>query len=311
MRPTRLALVALELALAGAGCAGARAAAGRVPEGEGLGGPEWACAGVVPPLAARRRMLATEDRVHGCLEGEWGHTAEAAFRLTLRVAENGVPDRARIVPGAPLDDDARDCVYRAVLGLRFPRPLGGDCAVVSVPYRFAEGHDEGDADPWRVLAALRVRATVRRVQGRSPVRVGAPCDFEVLRVRRADGGSWCRALVACGERLLYGGPDAGYFDCELGGVARPFVRGADPWTTSEDGDAAMGLDTPEGTLQVRDDASGAFGRFSLRAHVDRVRALTEELGGPAGAPRPATGGAEPDPEEADLPAPPGAGGEEP
>lgn len=117
----------------------------------------------------------------------------------------------------------------------------------------------------------RVVATVTDVTGNSPVNVGTRCEFDVTRVDRGDGTFWCNAQVMCGGLLLYGGPNAGFFDCTLYDQPVRHVVGGESNTTSVDSDAAMQLDTLQGTLLVRDDPSGRYGQYSLRARVDSVR----------------------------------------
>lgn len=116
-----------------------------------------------------------------------------------------------------------------------------------------------------------IRATVESVEGTSPVAVGATCEFTVERHARPEPpGYWCRTQIACGGRLLYGGPTAGYFPCELGDSPRTVV-GRDIEATSVDTDAAMELDTTTGVLSVRDDVAGPYGSYAIRARITETR----------------------------------------
>lgn len=115
-----------------------------------------------------------------------------------------------------------------------------------------------------------VRATVTAVEGSIGVDVGAECGFAVDRRDRSDGTFWCNAQIVCGGRLLYGGPEAGYFPCTLFEQPRRDVVGSDPQTHEDDRDAAMSIDTTTGALEIWDDASGELGRFRVRARVDSV-----------------------------------------
>ncbi len=102
--------------------------------------------------------------------------------------------------------------------------------------------------------------------------VGATCTFDVERHSRAEPpGFWCRAQISCGGVLLYGGPNAGYFPCQLYEEPRRDVVGREDMTTAMDSDAAMSLDTRQGSLVVRDDASGPYGTYSVEARVTEVR----------------------------------------
>ncbi len=117
-----------------------------------------------------------------------------------------------------------------------------------------------------------VSATVTATTGAAPVAVGTTCQFVVERHPRPDPpGFWCRAQISCGGVLLYGGPSAGFFPCELYEQPRRDVVGRDDDTTAADTDAAMSLDTRQGTLSIRDDTSGPHGVYSLEARVTEVR----------------------------------------
>lgn len=117
-----------------------------------------------------------------------------------------------------------------------------------------------------------VTATITTTSGTAPVGVGTTCSFAVERhARSAPPGYWCRAQITCGGLLLYGGPAAGFFPCELHEQPRRDVVGRDDSTTAMDTDASMELDTRQGTLTIRDDASGPFGAYSVEARVTDVR----------------------------------------
>jgi hypothetical protein len=122
-----------------------------------------------------------------------------------------------------------------------------------------------------VDAPRRVVATVTSVTGAAPVSPGSACDFAVSRAPRGDGTFWCNAQVTCGGQLLYGGPNAGFFDCTLYDQPTRHVVGGEGNTTQHDGDAAMQLDTLQGILTVTDDAMGRFGAFSVTAAVQSVQ----------------------------------------
>lgn len=118
----------------------------------------------------------------------------------------------------------------------------------------------------------RVRATVTSMLGSVGVRVGDSCAFDVERLPRDDGSFWCRAQVVCNNVLLYGGPTAGFFDCQLiEANGRRDVIGGESATTPTDRDAAMQIDTPQHKLEVWDDQGGALGAFRMEARVESVQ----------------------------------------
>ncbi len=118
--------------------------------------------------------------------------------------------------------------------------------------------------------ARHVRATVSEVTGLADVAVGASCTAEVTRHDREDGTFWCNAQITCGGRVIYGGPDAGFFHCVLYEGARRDIVGSDAATTVEDQDPAMSLNTVGGTLEITDDASGRNGAIHVLARVDQI-----------------------------------------
>jgi hypothetical protein len=115
-----------------------------------------------------------------------------------------------------------------------------------------------------------VRATVTSAEGSIAASVGTTCALTVEQRDRLDGTFWCNTQIVCAGQLLYGGPDAGYFPCVFHSTPRRDVVGADDQTHSEDGDAAMRLDTIAGSLEIWDDSTGPFGVFRVRARVDSV-----------------------------------------
>jgi len=116
----------------------------------------------------------------------------------------------------------------------------------------------------------RVRATVTASNGLADVPVGSSCTADVTRHDREDGPFWCNAQIPCGPRLVFGGADAGFFQCVLYEGARRDVVGSDSMTTNEDQDAAMSLNTVGGTLEVWDDATGRGGQMRMTARVDAI-----------------------------------------
>jgi hypothetical protein len=124
-------------------------------------------------------------------------------------------------------------------------------------------------EPLGVMPApLAVRAEVTRVRGADLVRLGEICDFLVEQRPRDDQHSlYCNAQIICGGKLLYGGPDRGYFACRFGDNDEREVVGNDPTTTKQDKDAALHIDTRAGLLHIWDDETGVLGAFDLEAEV--------------------------------------------
>lgn len=117
-------------------------------------------------------------------------------------------------------------------------------------------------------APLAVRAEVTRVRGADSVRLGTICDFLVEQRPREDQHSlYCNAQITCGGKLLYGGPDRGYFPCRFSNGDEREVVGNDPTTTKQDKDAALHIDTRAGVLRIWDDEAGNLGAFELEAEV--------------------------------------------
>lgn len=117
----------------------------------------------------------------------------------------------------------------------------------------------------------QVRAEVTRVQGTKVVREGDKCEFLVERRVRDRASFYCNAQVVCGGRLLYGGPNRGFFACKFAEEGRGDIVGSDPSTTAADQDAAIHLNTLEGIMRVWDDDHGPFGPFRVEADILSVR----------------------------------------
>ena len=116
-----------------------------------------------------------------------------------------------------------------------------------------------------------VRATVTAVDGQAPVVPGSECAFRVERHPHPNLGYWCRAHIVCGEALLYGGGQSGYFPCNLEGHGPKSIVGEDRQTTSLDTDSAMVIDTVRRIVQVHDDNTGRYGAFSVVAQISSVQ----------------------------------------
>lgn len=128
------------------------------------------------------------------------------------------------------------------------------------------------ADPTGAdLGPRQIEATVTSSEGAAPVAVGSSCSFEVLTQPAQGGGYMCNAQIYCAGRLLYGGPNAGYFPCTVFGPPNRGVVGRDAQTTANDGDSSMEMDTSQHLLMVGDDPTGTFGAYSVVARIDRVR----------------------------------------
>jgi hypothetical protein len=121
------------------------------------------------------------------------------------------------------------------------------------------------------FAPRQIEATVTASEGAAPVPIGTTCSFDVVPRPRAEGGYWCNAQIACGGRLLYGGAQAGFFDCTVYGAPSRDVVGRDARTTASDGDSSMEIDTAQRVITVSDDPTGTYGAYSVVARIDSVR----------------------------------------
>jgi hypothetical protein len=145
----------------------------------------------------------------------------------------------------------------------------GRSFVVDGSLRFGNPISDAPREQAALLVAppLTVRAEVTRVAGSAGVRPGESCHFLVEQRPRDARSFYCNAQVMCGGKLLYGGPDRGFFSCRFYEGERRDVEGADPSTTREDKDGAISLDTRSGVLRLWDDASGSNGAFEVEAEV--------------------------------------------
>lgn len=123
------------------------------------------------------------------------------------------------------------------------------------------GADATDPQP------RQVRAEVTRVRGNPVVRAGDKCEFLIERRLRERDSFYCNAQVVCGGRLLFGGPDRGFFACKLFDDQRRDVVGSDPSTTGADKDAAFHINTREGVMRIWDDQQGTLGEFDVEAEI--------------------------------------------
>ncbi|MFT3928242.1 MAG: hypothetical protein QM778_37285 [Myxococcales bacterium] len=121
--------------------------------------------------------------------------------------------------------------------------------------------------PSTLAAPLQIRAEVTLVKGECGVSAGDKCEFLVEQRARGEGTFYCNAQVTCAGRLLYGGPDRGYFACRFFETPQRGVMGSDPSTTGSDQDAAIHLDTRSGVLRIWDDGRGPHGAFTVEADV--------------------------------------------
>ncbi|MEM9069910.1 MAG: hypothetical protein AAGE52_15465 [Myxococcota bacterium] len=158
--------------------------------------------------------------------------------------------------------------------------MGQDSTVVTTPPAYPQPQPIPQPGPGPALpppptmdvSPRMVTASVSSVGGSAPVQAGASCGFAVERHPHPDPpGYWCRAQIVCNGLLLYGGGNSGYFPCSLHDQPRRDVVGRDEQTTAQDTDASMILDTQQGTLTIRDDASGPHGAYTLEARITAVR----------------------------------------
>jgi hypothetical protein len=106
---------------------------------------------------------------------------------------------------------------------------------------------------------------VSTVSGMTDVAAGDECPFEVEQIPRGGGSVWCRTELRCGERVLYGGPGQGYFDCTFPETEYDHLQAYDYTMASEDGDPSFTIDY-DGNLVVRDFVDGVSREVSGRIH---------------------------------------------
>lgn len=144
--------------------------------------------------------------------------------------------------------------------------------IASIAISTASDSQQGTPTPTPANVNGRaVTATVQSVQGAVGVQVGQQCSFNVERHPHPTQEYWCRAQVVCGGALLYGGESAGFFPCQWDIHGPGSIVGADLQTTSQDTDAALGLNSAQRTLIIQDDAAGRHGEFRVQAHITGVR----------------------------------------
>ena len=147
-----------------------------------------------------------------------------------------------------------------------PNPPSPNVPAPSVPPpNVPQVNPPGQPQPWHI------QARVTEVEGLSNVRIGSTCEFNVARIDRPDRTFWCNAQITCAGQLLYGGQNAGYFDCTLYDSPERHVVGEDPMSSRQDRDAAMRLNTLANELTIHDDQSGPLGRYRVRATITETR----------------------------------------
>lgn len=117
---------------------------------------------------------------------------------------------------------------------------------------------------------VTMTVTLSRASGPEGLAAGHACTA-VVRPPARNGQSLCQGEVRCGDRVLYGGSSNGYFGCEIQWVPSLRVTGRDDATASEDGDAAIEIDTTTELIRVRDDATGPHGVFEIEGRVVQVQ----------------------------------------
>jgi hypothetical protein len=130
---------------------------------------------------------------------------------------------------------------------------------------------EGTSEPTVIqYEYLTIAATVNSFSGSSTVAAGSTCNFSVEHRVFSNNTAQCHVDVVCGDNEhLYGTAVNGFFRCEFSRVPARVV-GQDLETTSGDTDGAFVIDTDRHVLEVRDDASGIFGAFEMRATITSV-----------------------------------------
>ena len=201
----------------------------------------------------------TEKDSNGCLV--WGLVGCAGLLVTslcvltgvgVLFATKGLPDLL------PIDPDGLHTPKPEMPYVDPTAPLPHEVPLPGPPPAEEEAFDR---------FSLTVIAQVTLVTGSMPVAEGDRCRFTVDRVRRAQ----CHAQIYCGEKLLYGGPSLGYFECEIDQGPPPKLIGGDETTTVEEGggDARMIVSTDNGSLLIAD-AGGDHGTYQMVARIESM-----------------------------------------
>jgi hypothetical protein len=127
------------------------------------------------------------------------------------------------------------------------------------------GVDSFDREP------RQVRAEIIRVTGAQLLRPGDKCEFLIERRPSENASPYCSTQVVCGGRLVFGGPNRGFFACRFESDHRRDVVGSEPVTSGRDGDSAFYINTAEGLMRVWDDEAGMYGAFQIEADVLSVQ----------------------------------------
>ena len=103
-------------------------------------------------------------------------------------------------------------------------------------------------------------ATVQHAKGAPGIVVGGTCRVLVAGLSGAAGQ--CRLSIACGGKVLYGGPH-NYISCTIGSGAPHDVHAVDADPTSVDGDPMLDLDTAQKQVHIRDEAKPKLGELDV------------------------------------------------
>lgn len=93
-------------------------------------------------------------------------------------------------------------------------------------------------------------ARVTRTTGESHVHVGDTCRVDLS--WSTDPGRYCRALVDCGARHVYGDVGQGWLPCHVS-ASEGLLNGEDDAPTSEDGDPRILVDRVTSVVAIGDD----------------------------------------------------------
>lgn len=97
---------------------------------------QWRCAGTVPTDALRESVGRHGRAIFGCHERleKGGAKLQGIFVLDLLIGADGRP-RNGAFGGSLTDAELQQCVKEAIPTWQFPVPVGGECAIVTLPFQ--------------------------------------------------------------------------------------------------------------------------------------------------------------------------------
>ncbi|MDD9943911.1 MAG: AgmX/PglI C-terminal domain-containing protein [Myxococcales bacterium] len=98
----------------------------------------WDCEGDLDRGGLRKVMNSARPQVRTCYERRLkvNTILQGDVKLTVKVGAGGEVTATRI-GGSLRDNEVFSCVRRLAKNWKFPKPTGGNCAVVNIPFQFS------------------------------------------------------------------------------------------------------------------------------------------------------------------------------